>query len=400
MQIFTLSHSAKQCKKEGPSCVIVNDSDLMKGLEQVYKWRNDYTIASVNLSIGGGEYLANCDNDPVKGPVDNLKAAGIATIVATGNESYRGITEHPACISTTISVGATNDSDAVWKYSNSVSFMNLFAPGVAITSAIPVVGSETGYATWEGTSMATPHVAGAWALMKQGQPTGSVDDILRAFTSTGLWVTDTKYPKAKKRRINVADAYDLFMNGTVLTVAITGNQKGVVVADNLQCKGGACKGDYAAGAEITLTAQSKQGSALYAWTDCDSVSGLACVMTMDASKTVSASFDLAPGFFVAPAYPAFGPVTVGTPSARTVTFRNNGAVKSILFIGGVSIAGNDADQFEEQHQCDDRLEKGETCAVTITFTATSAGRKTAQLVINTNAPNNPTVRLSLAGTGK
>ena len=94
----------------------------------------------------------------MKASIDNLKAAGMATVAATGNKKYRGFIEHPACISSAVSVGATDDSDKVAAFSNSASFLTFFAPGVDITSSVP--GDQ--YISYEGTSMATPHVAGAW----------------------------------------------------------------------------------------------------------------------------------------------------------------------------------------------------------------------------------------------
>ncbi len=65
----------------------------------------------------------------------------------------------------------------------------LFAPGVSIYSSTG--DSDNSYESWDGTSMATPHVAGAWALIKQAIPGGSVTDILTALQSTGESINTT-----------------------------------------------------------------------------------------------------------------------------------------------------------------------------------------------------------------
>jgi len=78
----------------------------------------------------------------------------------------------------------------------------LFAPGVAILSSTGA--SNNSYEEWDGTSMATPHVAGAWALIKQAVPGDSVTDILAALRSTGISINTTCYsPLGSVPRIQV-----------------------------------------------------------------------------------------------------------------------------------------------------------------------------------------------------
>lgn len=202
IQVFSRFDDPVACSPYA-SCVMSYSSDQIKGLERVYALRTTYDVASVNMSLGGGRYTSNCDSDPLKPIIDNLKAAGIATVIASGNNGYCGSISAPACISSAVSVGATTDSDTVASYSNSAGFMSLLAPGSSIKSSVP----GGGYASWNGTSMATPHVAGAWALMKQAKPAANVDQILASFTTTGLSVTDTgKCSSVAKKRINVFEA--------------------------------------------------------------------------------------------------------------------------------------------------------------------------------------------------
>lgn len=161
-------------------------SDQISGLERVYALRNTYNIAAVNMSLGGSRYYSACDGDSRKAIIDTLRADGIATIIATGNNGFRDSISAPGCISSAVSVGATDDFDNVASFSNIASFIDLLAPGVSITSSIP--GGST--AAWNGTSMATPHVAGAWAVVKSYKPDATVDEILAVFKSTGSLVDD------------------------------------------------------------------------------------------------------------------------------------------------------------------------------------------------------------------
>lgn len=71
---------------------------------------------------------------------------------------------------------------------HSASFLSLLAPGESINSSVP----GGGFAFFNGTSMAAPHVAGAWALLKQQTPSASVNTLLSNLQSTGLGVTDTR----------------------------------------------------------------------------------------------------------------------------------------------------------------------------------------------------------------
>jgi len=63
--------------------------------------------------------LDPCDSEPHKPIIYSLRAAGIATIVASGNDRFANAIASPACISSAISVGATDKADAVPVYSNS-----------------------------------------------------------------------------------------------------------------------------------------------------------------------------------------------------------------------------------------------------------------------------------------
>ena len=202
IQVFSRSDSSAYCGGAAP-CIMAFSSDLLSALDRVYALRGNYQIAAINMSLGGGLFTTNCDSeDPAtKAAIDTLRAAGIATVVSSGNDySSTGIS-FPACISSAVSIGATTKADRVDGYSNSAAILNLLAPGTSIYSSLP----GTGYGYLSGTSMAAPHVAGAWAVLKSVKPLASVAEVLTVLTTTGVPVTDARNGLTKPR-IKLDDA--------------------------------------------------------------------------------------------------------------------------------------------------------------------------------------------------
>ena len=203
IQVF---HSSTICGVfEGTPCARAFGSDIVAALERVYELRDQYPISSVNLSLGAGAASSTCDADfpEFLAVMDNLKAAGIATVVASGNGAYSDAISWPACVSTAVSVAAVDENDLVASFSNVSQDLDLFAPGTAIDSSIP--GGD--FATFSGTSMATPHVAGAWAVLEQGNPAASVDDNLTLLETTGRPIIDVRgLPNITKPRIRLSGA--------------------------------------------------------------------------------------------------------------------------------------------------------------------------------------------------
>jgi subtilisin family serine protease len=201
IQAFTQVNTSQICGPGRNTCILAYDSDLVRGLERVYELRNTFQIAAVNMSLGGGRFSASCDANggAMKLAIDLLRSTNIATVAAAGNNGYADSIGMPACISSAVSVGSTTDyssqPDQVSSYSNSAGILNLLAPGEAINSAVP----GGGFANWGGTSMATPHVAGAWAIARQKDPTASVTKILGALTSSGISITDNRNGLVKPR---------------------------------------------------------------------------------------------------------------------------------------------------------------------------------------------------------
>jgi subtilisin len=188
--------------KEDP-CTLAYVSDTIAAMQRVYQLRNTHNFAAVNMSLGSGRYTTNCDSDSRKAIIDNLRAAGIATVVSAGNEGFADAVDAPACISSAIAVANTTKQDTIAANSNMDRTVDLLAPGTSITSSIP----GGAFDSKSGTSMAAPHVAGAFALHEEKDPSKNVGDILFDLQAKGTRITDTRPgATATKSRINIADA--------------------------------------------------------------------------------------------------------------------------------------------------------------------------------------------------
>ncbi|MBK3579351.1 S8 family peptidase [Streptomyces sp. MBT65] len=135
-------------------------SRVLAGIDWVT--RHAHRPAVANLSLGGFH------NDQLDAAVRTSIASGVTYTVAAGNDGVQAGLYSPADVKQAITVGATDRNDAKAPFSNFGPAVDLFAPGVSITSAS--YASDTGKATFSGTSMASPHAAGAAAVYLAGHP--------------------------------------------------------------------------------------------------------------------------------------------------------------------------------------------------------------------------------------
>jgi hypothetical protein len=199
LQAFTRFDSSVDCGSAPTPCALSYVSDQVLALTRTATLAgagNVNQIAAVNMSLGGGQFFdqATCDANGAntttgrKAAIDNLRSLGIAVVASSGNSSYRNALGSPGCISSAVSVGSITDAGLVSSFSNNAPFLSLFAPGSDITSAT----TGNGFVSKNGTSMAAPHVAGAWAVLKQAVPGASVTQVLTALQSTGTIINDTR----------------------------------------------------------------------------------------------------------------------------------------------------------------------------------------------------------------
>jgi subtilisin family serine protease len=189
-------------------------SDVIKALERVYRLRDDYQVAAINLSIGLNEHytVRGCNRlaPALTAMVEKLRDAGIVTFAASGNEgetaSSEGATDWPACVGEVVAVGATTKSDELWKLSDHDDKVGMLAPGADIEAAIP--GNR--YRLLSGTSFAAPHAAGAQALLRNALPGKRPNELVAALECSGFPVR-REHPDVPdvpwKNRISVYDAY-------------------------------------------------------------------------------------------------------------------------------------------------------------------------------------------------
>jgi hypothetical protein len=332
---------ASQCG--GSPCVACYVSDQMMGLDYIYTRRGAYNIAAVNISLGGNPNSSYCDSDPRKPLIDNLAAVRIAVVAGAGNDGVCNGLSTPSCIPSAVAVGASDNNDNKASFSNwHDTMLELFAPGVSIYSATG--DSDSSYSTRSGTSMATPHLTGAWALLRQAAPGASTGKILNALRGTGapvggpcssqtiprIQVDNAIYalvPIDQSISVTAPNGGENWIAGS--KYAITWNATGI--ASNVKIEYTIDNGAYWA----TITSSAANGGS-YSWTVPDRPSSNCRVRVSDASDgSPSDTSDTAFTISSAGTTPA---ITVLTPnggenweagSKKTITWTSAGSLSNV-----------------------------------------------------------------------
>ncbi|MFD7434301.1 S8 family peptidase [Streptomyces sp. NPDC059861] len=148
-------------------------AQVIAGIDWVTRHARKPAVA--NLSLGGSHHAQ------LDAAVRKSIASGVTYTVAAGNDGAPAGRYSPAGVREAITVGATNRTDTRPSFSNHGPALDLFAPGVSITSASH--RSDTGRAAFSGTSPASPHVAGAAALYLAGHPKATPAQVSRALVA-------------------------------------------------------------------------------------------------------------------------------------------------------------------------------------------------------------------------
>jgi Subtilase family len=178
---FKMFDDPKPGNKDTP----YNDENYMSALAAVLESPD---ISMINLSLGG-----TAASQTEEAVMKELILAGKLVVAAMGNEFDDGnAANYPAAYADVLAVGAVDDALRQAYFSNTGKHIGLVAPGVAILSTIPLKPfpperPEVEYDSWPGTSMATPHVVGAAALLKAKFP-----------SKTGKWLKKRLLTRARR----------------------------------------------------------------------------------------------------------------------------------------------------------------------------------------------------------
>ena len=226
-------------------------SDIIEGINWVISNRTLYNIGVINLSLGDGvPHTAACG--PENGFYSSIRSArnaGLVVVAAAGNEGYTTGISSPACIANALAVGATYDAnvgaltwnlsqyttttgavtsttcqdgsttaDQVTCFSNSSAMLDVLAPGALVS---------VGGTTVAGTSIASPMVSGAVAVLRAQFTTESASQIETRITTTGPLVTDARNSIGRRRLDLLAAQGAPGNNAFSLATAVSGNSGSV-----------------------------------------------------------------------------------------------------------------------------------------------------------------------------
>lgn len=260
-----------------PTTGLAPSSVILKGINWAIANKAAYNIAAINMSLGGGSYKT-ADYGVYYTAVANAKLAGIVTVAASGNEGVKDAISSPAATPGVVAVGAVYDSDMgvmsfskctdlitgadrVTCFSNSSAQLALLAPGSTITAAGILMS---------GTSQATPHVAGAVAVLRAAYPADTVDQLIGRLT-TGVPVTDRRNDLTRPRldlslALGIKGGCSYTLSETNRTVSAVGATATVAVNTSATCTWSAATAASSAGWISVSSTASKSGTGTISYT--------------------------------------------------------------------------------------------------------------------------------------
>jgi len=220
VQVFS-EFSGADCAPDPSPCARTALSNLVDAIGYVGRSPVQRDVAAINVSVQRAESHISrtaCGSQLgghmiLESQISISRLVGRPTIAPAGDRGLSGRIAVPACLPSAFSVAASYSidderRDTLHEQSNRATrgpdgrdLLDFVAPGVEITSAVPITSDPDGYASRTGTEFAVPHVAGALALLRQAVPGATVDQIMNALKSTGVEV-----PSVTARRIQICEA--------------------------------------------------------------------------------------------------------------------------------------------------------------------------------------------------
>jgi hypothetical protein len=223
-----------------------------------------------------------------------------------------------------------------------------------------------------------------------------------AYYSSGAWLVSfgsglaygsDKSGAYQVRLVRSGQSFASFDSFDTVPLSVSKTGAGTVSGGAINC-GSTCSGNAGRGFDVTLTAS--PAANLVAWGGACASAGAAptCTLTMDAAKSVSASFldtALVSGL---PSALTFALQNIGsTSAAQSVTLTNSGTA-ALTF---ASIAASS--EFGVTHNCGTGLGAGGFCTINVTFRPTASGARTGSVTVTSNATGSPH-SIALSGTGQ
>ncbi len=202
-------------------------SDIIRGYNYAVLMRQ----RGVNLRVLNNSYGGRGFSQAAQDAIGGLNQAGILFVAAAGNDAVNNfnIPHYPSdyALPNMISVAATTSSDSLASFSNfGTRAVNIGAPGASILSTVPasmnVCGTGSAYCSFSGTSMASPHVAGAAALVCAQYPNIAVEQLRGALLYSGDLTIATLGKTTTDRRLNVFKTLQNLATGDATPPAAAG----------------------------------------------------------------------------------------------------------------------------------------------------------------------------------